>query len=121
MKRLSSREREIMGIIFRLGEASTTQIESEMDNPPKNATVRSALRNMVDKGHILFRKEGREFIYFPTEAKESAQQKALGEMVSTFFQGSPKTAIAALIELNQDIDSEELDELSRLIERTRSK
>lgn len=110
-----------MAIIFRLGEASTAQIEAEMVNPPKNATVRSALRNMVDKGHILFRKEGREFVYFPTETKESAQKKALGEMLTTFFQGSPKTAIAALIELNQEIDPDELDELSQLIEKSRSK
>jgi len=120
MKRLSARERQIMDIIIRLGESTATTVEAEMSDPPSNATIRTTLRALEEKGQVQYRKQGRQFVYFPTAEPEQAQTGALEHLVQTFFGGSAPNAMAALLS-RKDFDAEELDALSQMIEQSRKK
>jgi BlaI family transcriptional regulator, penicillinase repressor len=55
---LSRREREIMDVIYLLGEAALTEFQSRLAEPPANAAVRKQLRILEKKGHFTHRDDG---------------------------------------------------------------
>ncbi|MDX1547457.1 MAG: BlaI/MecI/CopY family transcriptional regulator [Rhodothermales bacterium] len=115
---LSRRERQIMDILYRQGEASAAEVLDDLPDPPSYSAVRAHLRILEEKGHVEHRQEGPRYIYFPAEPIERAKQSALRHMVSTFFSGSVSQAVAALLDLGGDaLSEEELTRLSRLIDQ----
>ena len=117
---LSRRESQIMNIIYRLGEATAKQVLERLPDPPSNATVRSVLRILEDKGHLTHDKEGRSYVYRPTVPPEKARQSALRHLTDTFFDSSAPEAAAALISMSKsELSDEDLDELAQLIEEAR--
>ena len=117
-KELSRREREVLGIVFRLEEATVNQVMGEMPEPPTRAALRSIFRILEEKGHLKHRKEGREFVYRSTERKDRAGKQALSGVLQTFFDGSLGKAVAAhLTDPNESIDDAEAAQLEELIEK----
>jgi predicted transcriptional regulator len=118
---LSRRERQIMDVIYRLGEASAQDVLERLPDPPSYSAVRALLRVLVDKGHVKHREDGTRYVYAPVVSREQARRNALKQMVGTFFDGSAAQAAAALLNLKDaDLSDEELDRLEALIERARA-
>ena len=82
---LSRREREVLGIVFRLEEATVNQVMAEMPDPPTRAALRSIFRILEGKGHLRHGKRGREFVYRSTQKKDRAGKQALRGVLQTFF------------------------------------
>jgi predicted transcriptional regulator len=58
------------------------------------------------------------YVYTPAIAPAKARQSALRQLVSTFFEGSPMAAAAALLEMSgEKLSAEERNQLSALIAR----
>jgi predicted transcriptional regulator len=58
------------------------------------------------------------YVYTPAIAPAKARRSALRQLVSTFFQGSPMAAAAALLEMSgEELSVQERDQLSALIAR----
>jgi predicted transcriptional regulator len=113
---LSRREREILGIVFRLEEAKVNQVMEEMPDPPTRAALRSIFRILEEKGHLKHRKDGREFVYRSTQKKDRAGKQALKGVLQTFFDGSLGKAIAAhLADPGEQLDEAEAAQLEELI------
>ena len=121
-KTLSRRERQIMEIVYRRGEATASEILEELDDPPSYSTVRALLRILVDKQHLLHREEGPRYVYSPTVSRHKARSGAISQVIDTFFDGSASQLVAALLgNPNTRISSEELEKLSALIASARKK
>ncbi|MBT4502867.1 MAG: BlaI/MecI/CopY family transcriptional regulator [Gemmatimonadetes bacterium] len=119
---LGRRERQIMDIIFRRGEATASQVQEDLPSPLTNATVRTWLRYLENKGYLKHRKEGPRFVYSPTWPRQQTQTSALRQVLRTFFGGSPSKAIAALIDLEGDkLIPEEIARLDALLAEAREK
>ncbi|MGD8780438.1 MAG: BlaI/MecI/CopY family transcriptional regulator [Ignavibacteria bacterium] len=117
---LSRRERQIMDIIYRLKEASVSDILKYLPDPPAYNSIRVILTILEDKGHLLHRKEGQRYIYFPKRSPDKIKKSALTHLVKTFFDGSTSKVVTTLLDMSAGKLSEtELDELSKLIEETR--
>ena len=117
-KELSRREREVLGIVFRLGEPTVNEVMDEMADPPTRAALRSVLRILEEKGHLKHGKRGREFVYRSTRKKDRAGREALSGVISTFFDGSLGKALAAhLSDPKETIDEQEAAELEQLISK----
>lgn len=117
---LSARERQIMDVVWRLGEVTAAQVRDELPDAPSYSAVRALLRILEEKGHLKHRQEGRRYVYLPTAPRSRAQRSALRRMVRTFFENSPERAVAALLDLESgDMTAEELDRLAELVERAR--
>jgi BlaI family transcriptional regulator, penicillinase repressor len=97
---LGRRERQIMDIVFRLGRASVSQVQSELPDPPSYSAVRAMLGFLEDKGHLRHEQDGLKYMYRPTTDRNKARNSALQHLVRTFFAGSATDAAAALIELS---------------------
>jgi predicted transcriptional regulator len=73
---------------------------------------------LEDKGYVRHKRDGMRYVYTPAIAPAKARQSALRQLVSTFFEGSPLAAAAALLEMSDHkLSPEERDRLSALIAR----
>jgi predicted transcriptional regulator len=119
--RLSRRERQIMEIVYRLGEATAQQVLEQMDDPPSYSALRALLRILVDKQHLQHRADGPRYVYWPTVSRTKARAAALAGVVDNFFEGSAVRAAAALLGSahGRKLTKDELDEISALIDTAR--
>ncbi len=117
---LSRRERQIMDAIYRLGRASVTDVMENIPDPPSYSAVRAMLGILENKGHLTHEQEGAKYVYLPVVARERARKTALKSLVQTFFDGSSREAIAALLELpDGKLSKGELDALQDLIDKAK--
>jgi len=117
---LSRRERQVMDILHRRGEATVAEIMDELPDPPTYSAVRSVLRILGEKKMIRFKEEGPRYIYYPARDTEATREDALAHVVSTYFAGSPEQAVTALLRMSDvDMKDEEIDRLRDRIRRAR--
>ncbi|MEM7356401.1 MAG: BlaI/MecI/CopY family transcriptional regulator [Acidobacteriota bacterium] len=119
---LSRRERQIMDILFRTGQATAAEIRQSMPDAPSYSSVRTQLRILVDKGHVRHEQDGPRYLYRPTVTKDRAKKSALQRLVTTFFDGSASQAMAALLDDSApELSNSELDRLEGLIQAARER
>ncbi|UCF05334.1 MAG: BlaI/MecI/CopY family transcriptional regulator [bacterium] len=121
-RNLSRREREIMDIVYELGEANVYDVCDRMEDDPGYDSVRITLGILAKKGCVSYRRENRKYIYTPIVPRKRASQSAAKNLMRTFFNDSPKKAIMAMIDMSSSaMTSEELDEIASYIEKERKK
>jgi BlaI family transcriptional regulator, penicillinase repressor len=113
--RLGKRERQIMDVLYSRGQATVGEVLEALPDPPSYSSVRAMLRYLEDKGYVRHEANGPRYVYAPTAAKQEVRKSALGHLVRTFFDGSPSSVVAALIEANP-LSSQEYERLSRLLD-----
>jgi BlaI family penicillinase repressor len=117
---LSRRERQIMDILYRLGQASAADVLENMPDPPGYSAVRTMLRLLEEKGYLRHDQDGPRYVYLPTLSRDKARQSALKQLVQTFFDNSTEQTVAALLDMSKSkMSGEELERLSELIEKAR--
>ena len=114
---LGRRERQLMEIVYILGEASVSDVLDKLTDPPSYSTVRAILNILADKGHLHRKKIGKKFLYLPIVSRKKASRSALSNLLTTFFNGSATQAVASLIEMDmKNFSAEDLNRLSEIIE-----
>lgn len=117
---LGRRERQIMDVIYRLGEASVAEVLEQLPDPPSYSSVRAMLGLLERKGHLKHRREKLRYVYLPTVPRERARRSALEHLLNTFFEGSPTEAVAALLDSSAgELSDAELDDLAKIIQQAR--
>ena len=117
--KLSRREREIMDVLYALGNnASAEEIRARLTDPPTYSAVRAMLVKLEAKGVIKHRAEGLRYVYSPVTSRMAAQKKAVSQLMRVFFGGSASQAATALIKQEKWSD-EELEALRNEIEQVR--
>ena len=118
---LSRRERQIMDILYELGEATAHQVMEKLPEPPGYSAVRALLRKLEEKEHISHKEVSLKYVYFPLTETKEASQNAIKRLIKTFFEGSAGQAANALLGMSlKDLSDEELNELEARIEEARS-
>jgi BlaI family transcriptional regulator, penicillinase repressor len=118
-EKLSRREREIMDVLYALGDsADAEQIRQRLSDPPTYSAVRAMLVKLEAKGVIRHRAEGLRYVYSPVASRSTAQKKAVSQLTRVFFGGSASQAAAALLKQERWSDAE-LDALRKRIDQVR--
>ena len=118
-EKLSRREREIMDVLYALGDsADAEQIRQKLIEPPTYSAVRAMLAKLEAKGVIRHRAEGLRYVYSPVTSRTTAQKKAVSQLMRVFFGGSASQAAAALLKQESWSDAE-LDALRQEIDQVR--
>ena len=112
--KLSRRERQIMDIVYQRGRASVADVLEDLPDPPSYSTVRALLRILEEKGYLTHKKDGKRYIYRPTQPRHLAGRSALKQIFQTFFDKSIEKTVMTLIS-DADLSDEELDRLSQRI------
>ncbi|MFN2567305.1 MAG: BlaI/MecI/CopY family transcriptional regulator [Gemmatimonadaceae bacterium] len=117
---LSRRERQIMDVVYRLGQATAADIHAALPDAPTYTTVRGLLRVLVDKRHLRHERDGRRYVYRPSTPRPAAGKSSIAHVVATFFGGSPADAMAALLGSEQNrLSDAELARLAAVVARAR--
>src|SRR5580765_8627626 len=117
---LTRRESQIMEILYRRKRATAQEIRSELPQAPSPSSVRKLLDIMMDRGLLAREYDGPRYVYFPAVKPEDASRSALKQLVHTFFDNSPGSAIAALLDIRStQLSADEYRELSNLLKRAR--
>lgn len=117
---LGRRERQIMEAVYGRGRATASEVLDDLPDPPSYSAVRAMLRILEEKGHLRHEQDGPRYVYLPVVARDRARRSAIKHVVRTFFAGSTEEAVAALLDTSDaELSADELDRLSRLIERAR--
>ena len=117
---LSRRERQIMDVIYRRGQATATEVMEDIPDAPGYSAIRALLRVLEEKGHLRHEQDGPRYVFLPTVPRERARDSALRQLLHTFFDGSTEQAVAALLDLSSTkLSDAELDKLSNLIAQSR--
>jgi predicted transcriptional regulator len=117
---LSRRERQVMDILHRRGEATVAEIMGDLPDPPTYSAVRSVLRILGEKEMIHFKEDGPRYVYYPATATETAREDVLAHVVQTYFAGSPEQAVTALLRMSDvDVSDNEIERLRNAIRSAR--
>src|SRR5215467_6448894 len=119
---LSRRERQVMDILFRRGQATAAEVMGDLPDPPKYSSVRSILSILVDKGHVVHREEGLRYVYVPAQNTTRASEDALRHVIRTFFNGSTDQTIAAVLRMSDSkLSDRDIERLQERIRKARAK
>ena len=117
---LTRRESQIMEILHRRRRATVEEIRAELPEAPSPSSVRKLLEIMIERGLLAREYDGPRYVYFPAVKPEQASRSALKQLVRTFFDDSPGSAIAALLDMSSTrLSADEYRRLKGLLERAR--
>ncbi len=118
---LTRRESQIMEILYRRHRATVEDIRTDLPDASSPSSIRKLLEIMIERGLLAREYDGPRFVYFPSTKPDEAGRSALKDLVRTFFDNSPGSAIAALLDTtpNSALSDAEYKRLSALLKRSR--
>lgn len=109
-----------MDIVYAEGEATVNEVQDRLPDPPSYSAVRSTMRILESKGHLVHTQQGPRYVYRPAVPREAARKAALRHLVSTFFDGSPEEAAVALLRMEDaELSASDLGRLAERIEEAK--
>ena len=113
---LSRRERQIMDVIYRRGQATVADVLEGLADPPGYSAIRALLGILERKGLLKHTAAGATYVYSPTLPRNTVGKTALQRVVHTFYDGSVEKAVAALLSTKDSaVTDDELERLRKLI------
>jgi predicted transcriptional regulator len=117
---LTRRESQILEILHRRRRSTVEEIRAELPDAPSPSSVRKLLDIMLERGLLAREYDGPRYVYFPAVAPEDASRSALQQVLHTFFDNSPGSAIAALLDTpSTQLTEREYRHLSGLLKKAR--
>ena len=114
---MSRRERQIMDILYRLGQGSAQNVLENLPDPPSYSAVRALMVTLEGKGMVSHSKESRRYIYKPVVTEKKARRSAISNLLSTFFDGKPEKLVAALLDADDlKLEKEELAKIRSVLD-----
>lgn len=117
---LGNRERQLVETVYRLREASVSEVLVELDDEPNYSTVRTILNKLVRKKILAVRRSGMRYLYRPITPVEQVQHRAMSDVVDSLFSGSPLDAIVALLDGSaKKMTDDDFKRLEQIIKKAR--
>ena len=115
---LGGLELEVMLVVWELGECTSGDVIEAFRKKRDLAasTLRNVLAKLRAKGYVVpIPSIGRGFLLRPTVQREAVARRTLRSLLSSLFEGSPKQAIAYLLD-DTRISESDLNDIKRQIE-----
>ena len=114
---LTQRERDIMSVLWDLGEATVTEVRDRVDPDLAYTSISTMIRTLETKGFVGHRRgEGKTHVYFPAIDAETAGESALGRVLNKIYGGSPIKLLAHLMDQRR-LSEKELARMRDLLKR----
>lgn len=94
---LGDLEHELMTILWAGEEMTAAAVRNKVRRKLQDATIRTVLRRLEEKGYVTHSVEAGTFLYRPTESPDSAAADALKGILDRFCDGSVERALQALV------------------------
>ena len=117
---LTRRERQIMEAVYRSGKASAAEVVELMPGKPNNATIRTLLGVLEEKGFLRHETVKGKYIYYPTIPLHQARKTALNQVLETFFEGAEARAVISILkESDATLSDEDAEAIIDLINNSK--
>lgn len=118
---LGELEAEVMSICWEKGQATVHDVKDALEPRRSLAytTVMTVMSRLEDKGMLQRHKEGRAYVYAPVHRREQVAGSLLRALVDRFYRGATLSAIAHLLQTEDQVDEEELQQLEALLRARR--
>lgn len=111
---LGELEREILGIVWRLAEATAEQVREKLERPLKDSTIRTVLRRLEEKGYLGHSLDNRTFVYRPAQSPQKVAARAVQHIADWFCAGSVEELLVGMVD-SKVVNQAELERLARRI------
>lgn len=93
---LGDLEHELLSILWKNGEMTAFAVRQQVARKLKDATIRTVLRRLEEKGYVDHSVVNGTFVYRANETPESAAAEAVQEIVHRYCGGSLERLVAGL-------------------------
>ena len=111
---LTNAEHRIMEVIWAKGSATVADVVEALGGKDAYTTILTLMRILKDKGFLSTRKEGRAHVFTPRVDRDTAARKAVHQLLSKFFAGSPSELVLSFLR-EEELTPGELDEIKHKI------
>src|SRR6266576_6243198 len=111
---LTNAEHRIMEVIWARGSATVAEVVEALKGRDAYTTILTLMRILKDKGYLSTRKEGRAFVFVPKVDRNTVARKAVHQLLSKFFAGSPSELVLAFLR-EEELTPEELEVIKQKI------
>ena len=94
---LGDLEHELLSILWAGGEMTAAAVRARVRRKLQDATIRTVLRRLEEKGYVTHTVESGTFLYCASETPDSAAADALKGILDRFCGGSIERALQALV------------------------
>jgi len=109
-----------MEIVYQHGSATAVDVMKELPDKPVNATVRTMLGVLEEKGFLRHEREKGKYVYYPTIPLQNARRTLLDNVVDTFFKGAEAAAVISILQKKDaNLTDEQRKRILDLIEESR--
>ena len=116
MKRLTTKEKEIMELYWQHGPMFVKELLEYYDEPrPHFNTLSTTVRILEKKGFLDHKQFGTSYQYFPTISEREYGRSSLTGIIKNYFDDSYLSAVSSFVK-EEKISVEELKELIEQIE-----
>jgi predicted transcriptional regulator len=120
LSELTKRERQIMDVVYRFGKASAVDVVDHLPGEHKNATIRTLLGVLEEKGYLRHKRVKGKYIYYPTIPPQKAARAALNQVLETFFHGSEARAVISILKKSDaKLTDDDVELILDLIKKSR--
>jgi len=119
---LTDLENEIMGAVWSGGPSSVETVYRAVSRKRKlkEASVRTLLRRLEQKGYLRHDVEGRAFIYSAVEPARSFAGRAVRQIIDRLCQGSVEELVSGMVDAKV-LTNDELERLADFVRKRREK
>jgi predicted transcriptional regulator len=111
---LTNAEHRIMEVIWSRGTATVAEVVAALNGRDAYTTILTLMRILKAKGYLSTRKEGRAHVFTPRVDRDTAARKAVHQLLSKFFSGSPSELVLSFLR-EEELTPEQLDALKQRI------
>ncbi|HMN46497.1 MAG TPA: BlaI/MecI/CopY family transcriptional regulator, partial [Povalibacter sp.] len=95
---LGDLEHELLTILWKHGEMSAFAVRQQVNRKLKDATIRTVLRRLEEKGYVTHSVVNGAFVYRSSETAETAAAGAVQEIADRFCGGSLERLLTGLVD-----------------------
>jgi len=114
---LGDLEHELLTILWKHGEMTAFAVRKQVARKLKDATIRTVLRRLEEKGYVTHTVVSGTFVYQAKETAESTAASAVRGVVDRFCGGSLERALLGLV----DAGFVDVNQLANLVGKLKRK
>ena len=111
-----------MEVLWAQGSGTVQQVLDWLSTKPALAynSVLTTIRILERKGYVEHVKDGRAHVYKPLLERKDATRSEIRHLMSRFFRDSHEELVLNILE-DRGLDSQELQQLKKILQRSESK
>lgn len=116
---LGSLERQIMAVVWALGEATVSDVHERIEAESSYETIKTVMARLVEKGMLSRELDKRAYVYRPTISQGEMEAQVSRQMIDSLITGFGSTALTQFADVLKE-KPEQLEELRALLNKIAS-